>query len=71
MACNRANKKTGALCYTVKARVFDVQRDHNGRVAALAKAIEYWPEDNVVRHQYGVALIAPGSPSKRFENSHT
>jgi len=55
-ACRRATKKNGALCYTIKARVLDVQRDRSGRVAALAKAVEYDPEGYVIRHQYGVAL---------------
>jgi tetratricopeptide (TPR) repeat protein len=55
-ACTRANKKNGALCYTIKARILDVQRDRRGRAKALAKAVEYDPDDHVVRHQYGVAL---------------
>ncbi len=58
--CKRATKKTGALCYTIKARILDVQRNHNGRVAALEKAIEYDPNDFVIRHQYGVALSRAG-----------
>lgn len=60
--CKRATKKTGALCYTIKARILDVQRNHNGRVAALEKAIDYDPEDLVIRHQYGVALSRAGRP---------
>ena len=60
-ACSRATKKTGALCYTIKARVLDVQHDRNGRVAALAKARAYDPENQVLHHQYGVALSRAGN----------
>ncbi len=59
-ACSRVTKATGALCYTIKARILDVQRNRNGRVAALAKALEYSPGDYVLRHQYGVALSRAG-----------
>lgn len=61
-ACSCATKKTGALCYTIKARVLDVQRDRNGRVEALKKALEYASDDAVLRHQYGVALSRAGDP---------
>jgi len=27
-----------------------------GRIEALVKAVDYEPEDSVIRHQYGVAL---------------
>jgi tetratricopeptide (TPR) repeat protein len=60
--CKRATKKTGALCYTIKARILEAQRNHNGRVAALEKAIDYDPNDLVIRHQYGVALSRAGHP---------
>ncbi len=58
--CKRATKKTGALCYTIKARILDVERDRYGRVEALVKALEYDPEDMMTRHQYGVALSRAG-----------
>lgn len=66
-ACNRSNKKTGALCFSVKARVLDVQRDKTGRVEALRKALEYDPEDTVLRHQYGVALSRAGLEREAIE----
>jgi tetratricopeptide (TPR) repeat protein len=59
-ACKRCNKLTGALCYTIKARVLDVDRNRTERVKALEKALEYEPSDNFVRHQYGVALSRVG-----------
>ena len=66
-ACKRATKKTGALCYTIKARILDVKRDHYGRVEALQKAVEYDPNDMVARHQYGVALSRAGWPDRAIE----
>lgn len=59
-ACRRATKKTGALCFAIRARICDVQRDRGGRVTALEKAVEYNPENHVTRHQYGVALSRAG-----------
>lgn len=66
-ACARSTKKTGALCYTIKARVLDIQRDRAGRVTALEKALEFDPEDAVTRHQYGVALSRAGRPEAAIE----
>jgi len=59
-ACGRADKRTGSLCYTIKARIMYSQRDKAGRIQALEKALEYAPDDHITRHQYGVALSQAG-----------
>jgi tetratricopeptide (TPR) repeat protein len=66
-AIKRSTVKTMALCYTIKARILDVHRDHYGRVQALESALLYEPEDMVVRHQYGVALSRAGKTEKAIE----
>jgi tetratricopeptide (TPR) repeat protein len=59
-ACGRATQKTGALAYTVAARVFAARKDRTARVAALEKALTFAPDDTILRHQYGVALSQVG-----------
>lgn len=66
-ACKRATKKTGALCFIIKARILDVQRDRYGRVDALETALKYDADDMVTRHQYGVALSRAGQTTKAIE----
>ena len=66
-ACDRANKKTGALCYSVKARIIDAQHDKNGRLEALEKAMKFSPDDTILRHQYGVALSRVGLEREAIE----
>ena len=59
-ACKLANKKTGALCYTIKANIHDQQRNRMETISSLSKALEYDPSDDYIRHQYGVALSRNG-----------
>lgn len=66
-ACKRVTKRTGALCFIIKARILDIQRDRTGRLHALEKALEYDPDEPVTRHQYGVALSRAGNPEKAIE----
>lgn len=56
LACKYATKNTGSLAWGVKARVSEVERDRSGQVLALGKALEFDPQDHVLRHQLGVAL---------------
>ena len=44
-ACARATKKTGALAYSVLARVLDAQHDKTGRLAALEHAVQFAPTE--------------------------
>lgn len=70
-ACKRATPKTGALCYTIKAGILEIQRDHNGRVLALEMALRYAPEDDILRHQYGVALSKAGKTQEAIQQFTT
>lgn len=64
-SCANANRATGALCYDVMARVLDSEHDKEGTVKALGTALEYDPDDVILRHKYGVAL----SRSRRTEQA--
>ncbi|MFI5386448.1 MAG: NB-ARC domain-containing protein [Fimbriimonadales bacterium] len=66
-ACRRCTKRTGAMCFTVKAQVLDAQRDRVGRAEALRKALEFAPDDVVLRHQYGVAVSRAGHTQQAIE----
>lgn len=60
VACSRATKTTGALCFTIRARIMSAQRNLTGQISALQRALDYSPEDYYIRHQYGVALSKSG-----------
>src|SRR6185436_19576917 len=66
-ACDRATSKTGAIAYSIKARVLDAQHDKAGRVSALKRAVEFSPKDSVLLHQYGVALSRAGETSQAID----
>ena len=55
-SCKKATKKTGSLCYTIKARVLKIQKDVTGVVEAFEKALGFDQSNVFIRHQYGVAL---------------
>jgi tetratricopeptide (TPR) repeat protein len=65
-ACVRA-KATGSLCYMIKARILDEQRDRYGRLDALAKALEFDADNLVIVHQLGVALSRAGRPEEAIK----
>jgi tetratricopeptide (TPR) repeat protein len=62
LACKYANKRTGSLAWGVKARVCDAERDRAGQVSSLRKALEFDPQDHILRHQLGVALSRASDP---------
>ncbi|MEV6289421.1 RNA-binding domain-containing protein [Streptomyces sp. NPDC051896] len=66
-ACARATRLTGSLAYSTKARVCAAQRDNSGRINALKRALEYAPDDVVLRHQYGVALSRSGQTREAID----
>jgi tetratricopeptide (TPR) repeat protein len=61
------NRKTGELCYTILARVYDVQRDRYQTLEAFRTALEYAPTETVLRHQYGVALSRAGQTTEAVD----
>ncbi|MDX5461244.1 RNA-binding domain-containing protein [Micromonospora tulbaghiae] len=56
VALKYVTKSTGSMVWGVQARVYDAERNRNGQIHALRKALQYSPGDNVLRHQLGVAL---------------
>ncbi len=66
-ACRYVAKRTGALVYGVKARILDVQHDRAGRCQALKRALDFEPDNTVLRHQYGVALSRFGATPEAIE----
>ena len=45
----------------------DVQYDKHGRLEALKKAMNFSPDDTILRHQYGVALSRVGLEREAIE----
>jgi len=66
-ACQFVNKKTGSFCYRIKAELAYKKYDKLGRVDALAKALEFDPDNVVIRHMYGVALSMIGRTKNAIE----
>lgn len=66
-ACKYATKRTGSLAYGVKARILDVQHDRAGKRQALKQALEFEPDNTILRHQYGVALSRMGATTEAIE----
>ena len=56
-----------ARCYTIKARIHLAQHDRSGRINALERAVEFDPDDPIVRHQYGVALSIDRRPDAAID----
>jgi tetratricopeptide (TPR) repeat protein len=63
-ACRLADKKTGALAYTILARVYEVQHDRLATVESLKKAVTFDSTNTVICHQYGVALSRAGKSAE-------
>lgn len=59
-ACQRCNKKNGAFCYSVLARIYEAQGNYSGKIDALTRALEFEPENTILRHQFGVSLSKNG-----------
>ena len=66
-ACSRATAQTGALCYTIRARILDVQWNKNGRIEALEKALTYEPDDNFLPPPIR-RCVEPSGPRKRRDS---
>lgn len=66
-ASGRVTKLDGALVYTIKARIHEARKERRERVKALARAVDYDPNDVVVRHQYGVALSLAGETQSAIQ----
>jgi predicted negative regulator of RcsB-dependent stress response/DNA-binding MarR family transcriptional regulator len=59
-AIKRCDKKTGSLANVVLARIHERQNNWNGALNALKKSLDYEPDNNLNRHQYGVLLSKRG-----------
>ena len=63
-AIKKVNKKTGCFCYSIEAKIYDIQNKYTEKMYSLGKALEYEPNNVVVQHKYGVALSRAGFPEK-------
>lgn len=66
-ALKRKTKKNSSLCYTIKSRIHEAQRDYIGKEKALNIAVSSSPDDHFIRHQFGVTLSKNRKPEEAIE----
>lgn len=54
------NKLTASFCYTIMAKIYEVKKEWSKRLTCLQKASEYDLDNDIILHQYGVALSLDG-----------
>jgi hypothetical protein len=57
---NRVNKYTGVYCYLIAAEIYDSQRKRKETLKCLQKAVEYDPQNIILKHRIGVMFSRIG-----------